>query len=77
MHRDSVPKHRKLIQLQKSQKARIFLEGFTDENIILPLRVFEPVACGRMRCTQLRAVRMIAKNRRGQPDRETDRDTDT
>ena len=44
--------------------------------MILPLRVSGPVACSRMLCAQLRAARMIAKKRRGRPERETDRRMD-
>ena len=33
------------------------MDGWMDGYIILPLRVFEPVACGRMRCLQLWAAR--------------------
>ena len=33
-----------------------------DGHIIPPLRGFDPGACGRMRCAQLWAVWMIAKN---------------
>ena len=41
----------------------------TDGYIILPLTGFDPVACGRMRCTQLRTTQTIAKMWRGRPDR--------
>ena len=37
-------------------------DGRMDRNIILTLRGFDPVAFGRMRYTQLRATKMIAKN---------------
>ena len=48
----------------------------TGGHIIPSLRGFDPVACGRMRCTQLWAARMITKKRRGRLDRETVRHTD-
>ena len=38
--------------------------GHTDGNIILPLGGFLPVACGRMRCAQLRAAQIIAQKQR-------------
>ena len=50
--------------------------GQKDSYIILPLRGFDPVTCGRMRCAQLRAARMIANKRRGRPDKDTERRTD-
>ena len=37
----------------------------TDEHIVLLHRLFEPVACGRMRCAQLQAGQIIAKNQCG------------
>ena len=43
----------------------------TDGHIILPLRGFEPMVCGRMSCAQLRAAQMITKKRRGRLDRKT------
>ena len=58
-----------------------------DGHIILPLRVFEPVACGRMRYAQLRVARFDRpkvtrttghrdRETDGQIDRETERRTD-
>ena len=51
------------------------MNGWTDRYIILPLRVFELVACSRMRCPQLRAAQMINKKRCGVPDRDMERQT--
>ena len=34
--------------------------GRTEGHIILPLRGFNPVACGHMRCEQLQAAQIIA-----------------
>ena len=47
----------------------------TDGHIILPLRGFDPMACGRTGCAQLQAVQMIAKKRCERTDRKTDRHT--
>ena len=46
--------------------------GQIDRHIILPLRGFDPVACGRMCYAQLRVAWMISKNRLGWPDIETE-----
>ena len=51
-------------------------EGWIDRHIILPLRGFEPMACGRMRYAQLRAAQIIIKKKRGQPNREKERQRD-
>ena len=48
----------KLIQIQNRKKARVQLDGKTDRHILLTIRIFESVACGRMRWMQLRAARM-------------------
>ena len=60
---------------KKSQKSHGqpdgWMEGRTDRHIILPLRVFDLVACGRMHYTQLRAVRFDCQKstrRTGQRD---------
>ena len=42
----------------KSQTARRQPDGWTYGHIILPLRVFETIACIRMRCEKLQAVLM-------------------
>ena len=60
-------------------------EDQMDRQIVLRLRGFEHVACGRMRSNQLRVVHMIAKKRcerpyietEGRIDREMGRRTDT
>ena len=41
---------------KKPQKGHERPDGWTDGHIILPLRGFEPVARGRMRCMQCRAT---------------------
>ena len=51
-------------------------DNLTDRHIILPLRVFDTMACNRVCCAQLWAVRMISRNRRRQTYRETERRTD-
>ena len=51
-------------------------DDWTDGYIILPLKVFETVACGRMCCAQIQSAQMIAKKRSGRPDKGTDRRTD-
>ena len=48
-----------------------------DGLIILPLRSFDPMACSRMHCAQLRAVRVFAKKRWGRTDRQRYRETGT
>ena len=72
-YRDAGTPHWKLIQIQKPQKALIQPDIWMDGHIILSLRGFEPVACGRMHCAQLWSARMITKKRRGRPDIKTDR----
>ena len=42
----------------KSQKSHGQLDEHTDGNIILPLRGFEPMACGLILCAQLWAAQM-------------------
>ena len=37
-------------------------DGRTDGHIILPLRVFETVACGCMCCAQLQAAQITSKS---------------
>ena len=76
MHRDAGPTHCKLIQIQTFQKAHGQTDGCMDGHIKLPLRGFDPMACGCMHCTQLCSTRMISKKQRGRPDREIDRCTD-
>ena len=56
MHRDSGLPHWKLKQIQKSQKACGILDGQTDVNIILPLRIFYPVTCDHMCCAKIQAT---------------------
>ena len=38
--------------------------GQIDGNIILPIRVFDPVVCIHMRFAQLRAMKIIIKKQR-------------
>ena len=72
MHRDAGPPRCKLIQIQKFQKARGQPNRQTDRHIILPLRLFYPVAFSHMLCTQLWAAWIISNKRYRQPNRETD-----
>ena len=57
MYRDAGPPHWTLIQIQKFQRG-MRTTGQTDGHIMLPLRIFEPVACGCMLCAQLRSAQM-------------------
>ena len=49
----------------------------TDRHIILPLRGFEPVSCGRMHCAQLQSALLLWQNSDAgnQTERYTDRQT--
>ena len=49
--------------------------GWEDRHIILSLRVLDHVACNLMRCTHIWDTRIFSKNRRGWPDRDTERGT--
>ena len=57
MNRNSVTPHYQLIQIKIFKKFHGLTDGQPDRHIILPLRVFDPVAYSRMRCAQLRATR--------------------
>ena len=46
---------------KKSQKTHGQPARRPDRNIIIPLRIFEPVTSSRMRCIQLQAAQMITK----------------
>ena len=54
------PLHRKLIQIQnrKNLRTTVRTDGLTERHIILSLRGFDHVACGRMRCAHIWAARM-------------------
>ena len=52
------------------------MDGWMYTHIILPLRVFDSMACGRMCYKKLQAAQMIAKKWRRWPDRETYEQTD-
>ena len=47
-------------------------DGRTNRHIILPIKGFEPVACGHMRCDKLRTTHIIVKKGGGQPGGETE-----
>ena len=51
---DQIERHKITKGLQKTGRT----DRRMDKHIIMPLRVFEPVACGRMQCMLLQAEQM-------------------
>ena len=61
------------LEIDKYKNHKRPADDRNDGHIILPLRGFDTVACGRMCCMKLRSAWMIAKKRHLRLDRDTER----
>ena len=63
MHHNAKPPNWKLMPKKIAKEFR--MTRWTNGHIILPLRVFDPVAYGHICCAQLQSAQFITKNKWG------------